>query len=85
MCLTLDGQYLISGDAVGHIYIWNMEKIDPQSGMPKLKLFDLHKPKNGKEGSAITNLIPINRPLNLFGLKANMKNYQPLEVGQFQK
>jgi len=45
-----------------------------------LQTYELHKDKG-----AITNLIPINRPLSLFGLTADMKAYNVPELQQLQK
>ena len=96
MCLTFDGQYLISGDNQGLIYVWNISTdytqssstlTSPRAGSnpPKtneiqtlLSTFEFHKDKG-----AITNLLCIYRPLSLFGLTANMKAYEPMEVKAF--
>jgi WD40 repeat protein len=81
MVLSKDGRYLISGDAQGLMYIWNiqteeMNMKDSENG-PSLPLctLELHKDKG-----AITNLVAITRPLSLFGLTSNMKNYNPGEL-----
>jgi WD40 repeat protein len=63
MALAQD-KFLITGDVVGVIYIWNLMS---GSEDPTLKTFDLHK-----DEGAITNLVAIQRPLSLFGLTANM-------------
>lgn len=80
MTLTLDNSYLVSGDANGLVYIWNLNQVDQQTQIPSVKLFELHKGQG-----AITNLVAIKRPVSLFGLKANLKSYAPGEVQQFQK
>eukprot|EP00347_Sterkiella_histriomuscorum_P001718 403370949 len=119
MCLTFDGQYLISGDQQGLIYIWNIGSQDfhqmtsnvtsPRNGQQQqsgtssnigagvssilnqkseligvgsqlLKTLELHKDRG-----AITNLVCIYRPLSLYGLTANMKAYEPMELKAFQK
>lgn len=49
-----------------------------QAGL--LQTFELHKDKG-----PITNLICIHRPLTLFGLTANMKAYEPVEMKPFLK
>lgn len=67
LCLSSDGQRLVTGDQGGLIYIWNLTTDDLQ-----LKTFELHKDKG-----AITNLIALKRPLSLFGLTANMAAYEP--------
>jgi WD40 repeat protein len=73
VCLTIDNQFLISGDISGLIYIWNVEKIhahdDAQHGL--MSTYEIHKDKG-----QITNLIAIHRPLSLFGLTANMKSFE---------
>jgi hypothetical protein len=71
MALAQD-KFLITGDVVGVIYIWNLMS---GSEDPTLKTFDLHKDKG-----AITNLVAIQRPLSLFGLTANMQGYEPGEI-----
>ena len=45
-----------------------------------LYTYELHKDKG-----AITNLIPLNRPLSLFGLTADMKAFNVSEVQNLQK
>ena len=75
MCLSTDGRSLISGDAVGQIYIWSFPE-----GTPSLRTFDLHKDKG-----PVTNLVALTRPLSLFGLTANMQNYEPGDFKAFQK
>ena len=94
MCLTFDAQYLVCGDAQGLIYIWNVAQdyqggstlTSPRAGagaavagdnLP-LRTFELHKDKG-----AITNLCCIYRPLSLYGLTANMKSYEHLEIKPF--
>ena len=44
-------------------------------GSSILQTFELHKDKG-----AITNLVCLYRPLSLFGLTANMKAYEPVQV-----
>lgn len=67
MALSTDGSKLISGDISGLIYLWNLESPDLT-----LKTYEIHKDKG-----AITNLVPIRRPLTLFGLTANNQGYDP--------
>ncbi len=45
-----------------------------------MKTFDLHKDKG-----AITNLVPIQRPLSLYGLTANMSGYEPNQIKNLQR
>ncbi len=73
-CLTLtsDNKFLISGASDGEIYIWDAAEHKP------LKSFHIHK-------SAVTNLVPISRPLNLYGLNANLERIEKVEVPRFQK
>ena len=82
MCLSVDGQYLVSGDQSGLIYIWNISKVhlsdDAQSGL--ISTYELHKDKG-----EITNLVAIHRPLNLFGLTANMKSFEVPPLVPLQK
>ena len=82
LCLSVDGQHLISGDQKGTIYIWSVQNLhqaeDAQSGL--ISTYELHKDKG-----AITNLIPIHRPLSLFGLTSNMKSFEVPELQQLQK
>ena len=90
LCLTVDGQQLISGDQSGVIYIWSTQNIhsaepgSPRNDSPKantniniglISTFDLHK-----DHGPITNLVPLIRPLSLFGLTSNMKAFEPGEI-----
>ena len=43
-------------------------------------MFDIHR-----DHGAITNLVPLTRPLSLFGLTANMQAYEPGEIKAFQR
>jgi len=79
MCMTNDCNQLITGDAAGLIYIWSLREHDA-SGVHKLKTFEIHKDKG-----AITNLVPIHRPLSLFGLTANMQGYEPGDIKALNK
>lgn len=45
-----------------------------------ISTYELHKDKG-----AITNLVPIFRPLTLFGLTANMKSFEVQEIKALQK
>lgn len=87
MCLSKCGFYLISGDLSGMIYIWsstanlnsdNNEAGSSSSGL--ISTYELHK-----DGGAITNLIPLFRPLTLFGLTANLKAYETPQIKPLQK
>lgn len=73
---------MISGDVSGVIYIWTLvsgvNETGGENGMipqATLKTFELHKDKG-----AITNLVAIQRPLNLFGLTANMNGYDVTDI-----
>ena len=48
--------------------------------IPKPRTFEIHK-----DLGPVTNLIAIRRPLSLYGLKANLKAYEPGEVKQMSK
>ena len=89
MCLTVDGQFLITGDKGGLIYIWNASVSQLQSGASNtidphdnglVCTFELHK-----DQGQINNLIAIRRPLSLFGLTANMKAYEVPSIQPLQK
>lgn len=93
MCLSADGKYLISGDAAGLLYIWTVSSLDggasetitskdETNNGPSLPLrtLELHS----KRG-IIANLVPCTRPLSLFGLTANLKNYEPGQMAPLQK
>lgn len=67
LALSTDGSRLVSGDSCGLIYVWHLATEDLQ-----LRTFELHRDKG-----AITNLVPLERPLSLFGLTANMNGYDP--------
>ena len=78
LCLTVDGQFLISGDSQGLIYVWSTQshfESLPDStdlkGSGLITTFELHK-----DQGSITNLIALHRPLSLFGLTANMNSYE---------
>ena len=43
-------------------------------------MFELHR-----DHGAITNLVPLTRPLSLFGLTANMQAYEPGELKSLQR
>ena len=43
-------------------------------------MLELHK-----DHGAVTNLVPLTRPLSLFGLTANMQGYEPGEIKAFQR
>jgi len=70
--LTEDNKYLISGASDGEIYVW--------CGIQHKALKSLHIHKG-----AITNIVPITRPLNLYGLNANAENLGYLKIPHFQK
>lgn len=62
MSLTVDEQYLISGTTCGLLYVWNT--LD----MSLHHTFEIHKDKG-----SVSNILPIHRPLSLYGLNVNMK------------
>ena len=93
MCLSVDGQHLISGDSEGLIYLWSTSKnltenamAEPSSGALSntsqglISTYELHKDKG-----PITNLVQLHRPLSLYGLTANMKSYDVQEIKALQK
>jgi len=70
MTLTVDNLQLVTGDTGGSIYIWNLavEGDNSMGGKANmLQMLELHR-----DYGAITNLVPLTRPLSLFGLTANM-------------
>ncbi len=71
------GKYLVSGDSNGLIYIWSTS--DAQEN-PLISTYELHNNKG-----SITNLVPLLRPLSMFGLTANMKMYETPQVKPLQK
>lgn len=78
MTLTVDNMQLVSGDSAGSIYIWNLNVDGDNSNGGQqnlLQMFELHR-----DHGAITNLVPLTRPLSLFGLTANMQAYEPGEL-----
>ena len=85
MCLTSDGRFLVTGDAAGLLYLWQITgeptSKDQENGpsLP-LKTFEIHKDRG-----QINNLVPLTRPLSLFGLTANLKRYEPGEMKSLQK
>ena len=93
LCLSVDGQHLISGDSQGLIYIWSTQtsetsqnQIQPSVNAPNgqgeglISTYELHK-----DQGAITNLVPLHRPLSMFGLTANMKSYEVQDICLLQK
>ena len=74
----------MTGDTGGSIYIWNLTVDgDNSTGVAQHNLMqslDLHK-----DHGAITNLVPLTRPLSLFGLTANMQGYEPGELKALQR
>lgn len=80
MCITIDGQFLITGDKSGLIYIWTTMPISQTTSQdPKdnglVCTYELHK-----DQGQINNLVAIRRPLSLFGLTANMKAYEVPDI-----
>ena len=78
MTFTVDNMQLVSGDSAGSIYIWNLNVDGDNSNGGQqnlLQMFELHR-----DHGAITNLVPLTRPLSLFGLTANMQAYEPGEL-----
>ena len=85
MTLTADNNQLITGDTFGTIYVWNLRADGDNSGggqtQPKImQTLDIHR-----EYGAITNLVPLTRPLSLFGLTANMQAYEPGDIRVLQR
>lgn len=87
MALFPDSSLLVSGDHSGAIYFWDTsrdlnlgfdDEINGETTTNFVKTFEYHKDKG-----PITNLVPFFRPLSLYGLKANMKAYEPGEVKAF--
>ena len=70
--MTSDNKYLITGSVDGEIYVWD------SATHKTIKSFHIHK-------AAITNIVPITRPINLYGLNANMENVEKVEVPHFQR
>jgi len=81
ICLSVDGQYLITGDSQGLLYIWSTSP-EPLSAIMSndntnttssglISTFELHKDKG-----AINNLVALHRPLSMYGLTANMNSYE---------
>ena len=100
MCLTIDSQYLVTGDSQGLIYIWNVASehlggsgstlTSPRAGVALTT--GLSKSQENvqtfelhKDKGQVTNLLCVYRPLSLYGLTANMKGYEPAEIKQFSK
>lgn len=75
LTLSTDGTRLISGDACGLIYVWNLGTEDLD-----LKTFELHRDKG-----QITNLVALERPLSLFGLTADRAAYDPNIIKPLQR
>ena len=80
MCMSIDGSKLITGDASGLIYVWSLKDQQTDSKPLKVQTSELHKDKG-----PITNLIPLQRPLSLFGLTANMQGYEPGDLKALYK
>lgn len=57
-----------------------MHKPEVEGSSGLISTYELHKDKG-----AITNLVPLYRPLSLFGLTANMKAFETVEVMPLQK
>jgi hypothetical protein len=87
MTLSADGRFLICGDAAGLMYVWTVSSLgggpsdtitdknnDNGPSLP-LRTLELHAKKG-----VVTNLVPLNRPLSLFGLTANLKSYDPGQI-----
>lgn len=85
MSMSVDNQQLITGDTGGTIYIWNINVEGDNStgkgpGSQLLQILELHK-----DYGSITNLIPLTRPLSLYGLTANMQGYEPGDIKALQR
>lgn len=83
MALTTDNEQLVCGDSGGSIYLWNLGvEGDNSNGNQQnlLTMLELHR-----DHGAITNLVPLTRPLSLFGLTANMQGYEPGDIKAFQR
>ena len=72
VALTIDNKYIVSGAINGEIFVW--DKLQNKN----LKSFHIHT-------TPITNLIPINRPRNLYGLNANMEHLEKMPLPEFEK
>ena len=91
MTLSVDNNQLITGDSLGTIYVWNLKADGDNSGGAAnaaagsgqnklLQTLDIHREYGG-----ITNLVPLTRPLSLFGLTANMQAYEPGDFRVLQR
>lgn len=86
MCLSKEGQLLITGDSEGLIYVWHVREATAQQNAasaisaPRLQTFEIHKDKG-----PITNLVAFHRPLSLFGLTSNMQGYEPGEFKSLKR
>ncbi len=72
MSFTADNRFLVTGANDGEIYVW--------CGTEHKALRSLHIHK-----TAITNIVSVPRPLNLYGLNANAETVERLEIPYFQK
>ena len=86
MTLTQDNQQLVTGDTAGSMFLWNLNIEGDNSGGGEgsdrrlMQTLDVHAGHG-----AITNLVPLTRPLSLFGLTANMQSYEPGDLKPLQR
>ena len=80
MCLSKCGSYFITGDLQGLIYVWTTDTSIATANAGLISTYELLKDKG-----EITNLVPLFRPLSLFGLTANMKQYEVTQARPLQK
>ncbi len=65
IAMSSDSSFLATGDTAGLIIVWN-------TNIDKLKESRIHK-------SAISNILPCIRPIQLYGLSSNHKKFQLAE------
>lgn len=63
MALTKNEKYLVVGTTDGILYIWNVEEEE------EFLTLEVHKDKG-----EITNIVPISKPLCMFGLNCKLQD-----------
>jgi len=63
MSLSIDCQYLVTGDQTGGIHVWNLTIVEDDNNKSLMKTFDIHS----GEGQ-IKNLVPLAHPMSVYGL-----------------